>query len=222
MAFLSKHNIRTIEDFSKICNIQKVNKKQNEILSLDFTYATSPNTAMVSNALKGWPNASQHIKGPPSSMNIMTPVYNTKILTLNKTIDIEEIKKDFLRLSIEICQKIDKNERKKFALKDNNIKINQAFHTIAMNSRRGYPTNMIMSENSYFEYNINEMNLNIDIYFDFNLNDIIMYRKNNINEGGLILIYDDYEYCLDYVGDAVKDYMILEKNKRLLKLKRIL
>ena len=75
---------------------------------------------------------------------------------------------------------------------------------IAANGRIGPANTILISEENYNKYNISEFDfenskndpdkMTYDIIFEDSIKDIILYRKNTIEQPGLVLLYSDDKY----------------------------
>jgi hypothetical protein len=86
------------------------------------------------------------------------------------------------------------------ASKDIKTQVQIASYYIASNGRMGSATNIIISHKNYYKYELNYHHKNLEPYFDESIEDIILYRKNNFEQPGLVLVCNDDKYSIDRVG----------------------
>ena len=137
------------------------------------------------------------IVSPPAPENdmfgTMTPVIIAKNGIIRNTFDIESIKRDFIRNVISLS-----NKNTELVGKNVKVQVMMGSNHIAGKGRIGSATNMIISRNNYIKYDLT--NSRLEPYFDDSVEDIILYHKNDINQPGLILIYNDHKYGFVQTG----------------------
>ena len=135
---------------------------------------------------------------------------------MKKEINIDDIKKDFISTVVKLSEEDDAEIIEKFTFKDsdftdNNVKnrkliakINNACNYIAANGRIGAGKIILLSEKTFNKYkDAFDLYLNDDYHqflFDDSINDIIVYRKNTIEQPGLILVYNKEKYSFESIG----------------------
>lgn len=157
-----------------------------------------------------------------------------------KPIDELEIKKDFLQTAKELAKKsfnsFDLDKKKTYTLNDTSItskhftrivqtKIMSASNFIAVNNLIGPGNCIIVSEKNYqlFELiKLNSWGRSYKFYFA-PINDIIVYRCNEIEQPGLKLIFCENNYALVPIGsNPEKNFCLIKLDTRKKKLERIL
>ncbi len=167
------------------------------------------------------PQSSQII---PQSSQISSPLYTVE--TKLRKINISEIKKLIVNKIVELSKK---NDSVKLSLKNSKYKINskirEASYNIAIEGRFGEANRMLISTYNYNKYFFKNVFIHtgIEIIFDDSVTDIIIYRKNEPDQPGIILIHNKEMYDILSIGlYPEKHYVRIECDYRLKKLKRIL
>ena len=125
---------------------------------------------------------------------------------MKKEINIDDIKKDFISTVVKLSEEDDAEIIEKFTFKDRKLiaKINNACNYIAANGRIGAGKIILLSEKTFNKYkDAFDLYLNDDYHqflFDDSINDIIVYRKNTIEQPGLILVYNKEKYSFESIG----------------------
>lgn len=179
-----------IEELSKYVTTIKC-ENEYKLMFVDFNYDTfQPELINVSNELN------------KTDISIAKDLILEKILELsNKNEDSEKfsIKKsiegitDELMISRKVCSKI----------------LNGCNY-IAANGRIGSGNTILISEENYNKYELSRFDfenvenvpdkMNREVIFDESINDIILYRKNDIEQPGLVLLYSDDKYDIIDIG----------------------
>ena len=139
-----------------------------------------------------------------------------KIESFTETIELKQTKKSkikdlMLKNIYELSEKQEDGILEKFAFSDEMYKyeqeetmirkcmskINNASLYIATNGRIGEATNMIISKENYKRFNISDYSGKFEILFE-DVDDIYLYRKNNVEQPGLVLFYYTDKNNIDY------------------------
>lgn len=126
----------------------------------------------------------------------------TKVKELKKT-KLSDIKKVMLDKIYELSNKQDGNILEKFSFgflskKEHlHAKIKNASYYIAANGRIGEATNMIISKENYDKFDISDFSDKFEILFE-DVDDIYLYRKNSVEQPGLVLFYYTDKNNIDY------------------------
>jgi hypothetical protein len=124
-----------------------------------------------------------------------------------------DIKKLIVERIIELANKRNESISFDFSINDSMIKyektkilnkINSGSNYISSHGRFGIATNMIISKDNYEKFGISNMNVEFEILFE-DVDDIYLYRKNRIDEPGIIYVYyidenDVYHYKIQNIG----------------------
>lgn len=138
----------------------------------------------------------------------------TKTLEMYKT-DKSKVK-DLLIKKIIKLSSIDKEMVEKFSLvevlkeyKDRDesalrrrvlTKIIAATNYIATYGRIGMANTVLISKDNYDKFKMSEIIENCEIFFDDSVEDVYVYRRNEIDQPGLILVYNENKYELCEIG----------------------
>ena len=79
-------------------------------------------------------------------------------------------------------------------------KIKNGSYYIAADGRLGPATNMLISEKNYEKYNIGNIKHNMEVMFDDLVDDLFIYKKNEMDNPGLVLCYNKDKYELLDIG----------------------
>lgn len=188
-------DLNTIGDFEKIIPIKKIVEDYAQTLFIDIKYDKCDESS------------DKNIIRPPEVF--------AKNIELSKPIDMDKIREDYLSKIVELSNlnaSVDVESSKKFTyteedFKENkniNFTITNALNLVACDGRIGKATALIVSEKNYEKFNIDteyiKQNGIQEIVFDDSIEDIIVYRKNNIDQPGLILLYNDEKYNFIDIG----------------------
>lgn len=112
-----------------------------------------------------------------------------------------------------MCETIEDDVLEKFTYRfnDNQLKTNiksiikNATLHIASNGRIGPASHIIISKENYDKFNLSENDIKLEVlYVDNDVKDIYLYRKNTIEQPGLIMLYynenDEVYFNIESIG----------------------
>lgn len=109
---------------------------------------------------------------------------------------IKEIDKLAEENSIGICEDIGIGELKG----DIKTKIKNASNIIAVTGRYGHAEIILISKKNYEKLGLEEIKNEYEFLFTDFVKDIILYRKNNYNQPGLIMFYNKRKLSFEKIG----------------------
>jgi len=194
-----------MKQFEKYVSIKEcpIHNDEYKISYIDFNTSTIPYTS------------------PQSQNSCSAYTVETKLRKINKS----EIKKLIIDKIVELSKKNDLKLSLKNVTKDKiNSKIREASNVIAVEGRIGPANRMLISHYNYDKYLKKDfIHPDIEIIFNDSVTDIIIYRKNEPDQPGVILIHNNEKCDILSIGlYPEKHYVRIECDYRLEKLKRIL
>ena len=166
-----------MEDLSKYVTVKECDSEALSLAYIDYKYDEDDNNVFY-----------------------LAPQTCTENITMSKT-DETKTKELLVEKIVELASKVKKHEFSMKHVKDIskiNIYIRNAKNYIATDGRIGFATNMLVSEDNFEKYNLKNVceELKFDVLFDDSVKDVILYRKNNIDQPGLVLFIheDKYEF----------------------------
>lgn len=139
----------------------------------------------------------------------------SKKITIDKKIDDDKIKKELFEYIDKLSINDDNDILNKFSISTIDGEINETFkrkvitkisnasYYIATSGRIGQANTILMSEETEKKYEIKKYiddDFDIEFVFDDSIKDIYMYRKNEIDQPGLVLIMNDDVYEIIDIG----------------------
>lgn len=206
-----------------------------EIMFLDLRYTREPIEEVESEDIMIRHFNEEEILNPQflfpeeeGYQNVVSVDVYSKNFIIEKDLNLEEMRKDFLKNVIQLSNK-NKEILNNFSFnkKDDSKKlldiINMVSNYIYFNGRIGQATNILVSEENYHKYNLKTIDEDIKDPYVFteadpfgeenwgelvkkytitieDIEDIIVYRKNNIDQPGLLLSYNDEKYNFLQLG----------------------
>lgn len=179
-----------IDELSKYITTSNC-ENEYKLMFVDFNYDVfEPELINVSNELN------------KTDISIAKDLILEKILELsNKNEDSEKFS---IKKSIEGITDESIISRKAYA------KILSGCNYIAANGRIGSGNTILISEENYNKYKLSVFDfenvenvpdkMTREVIFDESINDIILYRKNDIDQPGLVLLYSDDKYDVIDIG----------------------
>ena len=194
-----------IVDYSVLVPMKLVEEENFEIMYVDFLYTPNEErfeTVDIDNPMTRNAN--------PKNYGQVRPDVFTKFVELEREIDPVSVKKDFLNNIILLSEEQDQDLLEKFSFDPNPLvdhnanrrklisKINMASSYIATNGRIGPANRIIMSEEIYNKYELDQLP-NLEVILE-DVDDIYLYRINNMDQPGLLLIHNDKKYSFVQIG----------------------
>lgn len=203
-----------LKELENFIAIKKIEKDNYNFMMIDFQ-----STSVIQPTTNGVP------------YGVISPQVLTISNKLTKKFDIEEIKKDFLETAKKLAIKnynSDLSLMRKFDITDDSnsrkiiAKILNASNYIACNGRTGPGNFIITSESNYRNYDLKLLK-NMELYLA-DIPDIVVGRKNSIDQPGMVLIYNNDKYIIESIGYHPEYQFMIVKNRtiRKKKLERIL
>ena len=195
LQIITLDDIKSVEDFKKLIPIKNVEKQEDYVITiLQPDYKNGKETEK-------------------NRMEIPMQGFQKK-LSLSKNLELTKIKEDYVSIIKDIS-----NNSKEVVLdlsKDDLFKtLIKTRHLLIESSRIGPLNRLIMSSVIYkkYEHFISSFVHNICqnpviIILDDNFNEIVAYRKNDLNQPGASLLYNDKKYNLLPIGYDINDQFI--------------
>lgn len=227
-----------MEQYKKLINVQKVNNSEINISYLDYNIIIPSNNQLQSNSF--FSNQLNY----PTEFSIQYYTRHEK-LTQN---DISNVEKSIINKIVELSEKNSKSntyEHSRLDILETNIeprkilsKILMASNRIAVESRIGPATNILMSKEIYYHFKLYTLEqitqvtnfgdvttklCDLDITFDERLSNIYVFRINRSDQVGLSLLYnDDNRYCICEKGNyPEKSFVKLKLSKKFERMKKL-
>jgi hypothetical protein len=169
-----------IEDF---INIKEIEDDNTDLIYIDFK---SDGNVMSPEAITRKIKLTKKIK---DDKDIISEIVE-KINSLSETNDTDILEKFSLK---NINEKNETNQKRKIF-----AKILNSSNYIAVQGRIGSGNKMLVSKENYEKYYLDELD-NYDVIFE-DVNDIYIFRKNDVDQPGLVMIKNDEKYEIIDVG----------------------
>lgn len=119
----------------------------------------------------------------------------TKHIELGKSLIDETIIADFIETINDIKPKTT-TILSTDPVRRNISKILTASNTIAVDGRIGPAKKILVSEDNYNKYGLSNLFENFEVNFVNNIDDLILYRDNDIDQPGIMLLYNEEKYSI--------------------------
>lgn len=228
-----------MEQYKKLINVEKVNSRDMQVSYLDYNTILPSNKQLQTNSLLSTSSLSNQF----NYLQEISMQYFTKYEKLVEN-DISIIEKSIIKKIVELSYKNAKSdtyEQSRLDIEELNIdtrkilsKIMLASNRIAVESRIGPATNILISKETFYHFKLDTLVqisydednlklLGLDIIFNENVSDIYVFRINKSEQVGLSLLYTaDNHYCICEKGNCPeKSFVKIGLSKKLQRMRKL-